>query len=115
MSDSASIEEALERRTQEWRELADERAKAKGHMVELEHFRKVKLALLATEAPDGSEAFKERWARAHPEYEEVVNGYAKAVEDYERADRELFIALKKADLWQTIQANKRAERQQYNG
>ena len=49
-----SFEEKIERKMDEWREIAKKRAKAKAEVVYLEQFRKAKLAILASQAPDGA-------------------------------------------------------------
>lgn len=109
-----TAEEQLEKRMQEWRTLSARRADAKANMVYLEHYRKAKRAELETQAPEGSEASKQRWALRHPDYEKVIAGYSDAVRAFEKLDWEMRIAMRKSEIWQSMQANRRAERSQYN-
>lgn len=108
-----SFEEKIERKMDEWREIAKKRAKAKAEVVYLEQFRKAKLAILASQAPDGSEASRDRWARSHAEYLELLRALAVAVEDFESLDYDLRIRMRHSEIWQTEQANRRSERRQY--
>lgn len=67
-------------------ELARKYSVAKAKRVYLEHFRKSKLAILASEAERddskrySSAASREEYARRHPEYLELLDGLKAAVE-----------------------------------
>jgi hypothetical protein len=107
---------ALEKRIDELRELADKRATAIAERDYLEEFKKSKLAILMAEAEQAgatTNAAQEREARRNKDYLIFLDGYRVAVELAEKLDWELKIALKGADLWQTQQANERAERRAY--
>lgn len=108
-------DERIEQRMIELRRLSGERAQAKRRLVYLEHFRKSKLAILMKAAAfdHKTTAAQEREARAHPEYIELLEGMAEATEEFEKLDWELRISMKGADLWQTLEASKRAERRGY--
>ena len=113
---SGRMSEAIEKRMTELRGLAGEAAKARAEREYLDEFKKSKLAMLmsAAEALGASSvAAQEREARKHPEYLSMLDGLREAVETCERCEWELRIALKGADLWQTLQANERAERRGY--
>lgn len=73
----------------ELRRLGEDYAQANAGANLLEHLRKVLLAKLANGAPDDyrSESARERWAHAHPDYEEHVNQMveARAAADTARA------------------------------
>ena len=110
------MSEAIEKRMTELRGLAKEAAKARAEREYLDEFKKSKLAMLmsAAEALGASSvAAQEREARQHPEYLELLNGLREVAETCERCEWELRIAMKGADLWQTLQANERAERRGY--
>ena len=107
---------ALEERLEELRALGAVAAKARAEREYIDEFKKSKLAMLmaTAETPGAaSVAAQERDARRHPEYLELLTGLKVAVETCERCEWELRVALKGADLWQTQQANERAERRAY--
>lgn len=106
----------LERRMIELRSLAGEAAKARAEREYLDEYKKSKLAMLMSIAEtEGatSVAAQEREARKHPEYLDLLLNLRTAVETCEKHEWELRIAMKGADLWQTLQANERAERRGY--
>lgn len=111
-----TMSETIERRLQELRELAGKYAKAEATRCHLEEFKKSKLAILMKAAErDGYQtaAAQEREARAHPQYIELLDGLKAATEQAEEARWLLKIAETGASLYQTQQANKRAEIKAY--
>jgi len=107
--------EQLERKLTEWRDLSERRAQAKAELTKLEHYRRSKLAMLMKSFAGEftSSAAQEREARAHPEYQEVLDGLAEATESFEKLDWELRISMKGSDLWQTTEATRREEMRAY--
>ena len=106
----------IEKRLHELRLLAGEYAKAQSDREYLENFRHSKLAILMKEADRNgysTAAAQEREARANPEYLSLLDGLKVATEKAERCKWELKIAEMGAGLWQTAQANKRAEMKGY--
>lgn len=85
-------------------------AQAKADRVYLEQFRKTKKALLFQQAPSASVADREAYAYSHPEYQQVLDGIRVAVEEEARLFMLIEAAKLKADVWRTIQSDKRAER-----
>lgn len=91
---------------------APEFAKAKSKRVYLEEFRKSKKALLMKDALlKGIEAAnaQEREAYSHPEYLELLEGLAVAIEVEETLKWHLEAARMRTDIWRTEQANARME------
>ena len=88
-------------------------AKAKAECDYLKHFRKSKLAILkikyAKENLKMSNAGLDDLARADPEYLEVLNGMKEATQISEAAFWELTISKSGIQIWQTKQADRRAE------
>ena len=110
------MSEPIERRLQELREKAAEFAEANATRDYLENFKHSKLALLMKKAErEGytTAAAQEREARANDEYLALLDGLRAASEKAERCRWELKIAELGAGLWQTMQANKRAEMKGY--
>lgn len=100
----------------ELRALGRKAAKARAEREYLDEFKKSKLAILMSEAEQAgvtTVAAQEREARRHPDYLALLDGLKQAVEECEGCEWDLRIALKGADLWQTKQANERAERRAY--
>jgi len=97
------------------KEFAEANAQAKY----LEHYRKSKLAILMAEAevkdPDRykSAASQDAYARRHPEYIELLEGYREAVEVQSYRIWQLKIREMRFSEWQTNQANERAEFKRY--
>lgn len=107
---------AIETRLQELRDIAKKFAKAEADRHYLEEFKKSKLSILmkAFEVEGiKTAAGQEREARAHPDYITLLQGLRTATEEAERLFWELQIARTGAGLWQTQQANQRAERRGY--
>ena len=88
-------------------------AKAKAECEYLKHFRKSKLAILkiryAKDNPKISNAACDDLARADKEYIEVLEGFKVATETSEAAFWELTISKSGIQIWQTKQADRRAE------
>lgn len=61
-----------------------------------------------------SSAAQEREAYAHPEYIDLLAGLEAAIQDAEKLKWELRIAESGMSLYQTLQANKRAEMRHLN-
>lgn len=107
--------DAIEKRMQELREQAREYAKAAADRAYLDEYKKSHLAIIMKryEHDYPSVAAQEREARADGEYLKTLEGLKAATEAAERLGWELRISMKGADLWQTAQANERAERRGY--
>lgn len=108
--------DAIERKTNELRQLAAKYAKAEAQRTYLEEFKKSKLSILmkAFEVEGyASAAAQEREARAHRDYIDLLDGLKSATEDAEKARWELKIAELGAELWRTREASNRAERRAY--
>lgn len=56
---------------------------AKAHMVYLENFRKATLARLRRAAPEKTIDGRDSWARAHPEYLDVLTAQTEAIAAHE--------------------------------
>jgi hypothetical protein len=85
-------------------------AAAKAKRVQLEEFRKIKKALLMSEALKmGTEAAnaQERYAYGHPDYKEVVDGLAAAIEAEESLKWQMEAAKMRCDIWRTEEATNR--------
>lgn len=89
------------------RDTAKPAAQARADREYLDKFMKSKLAMLASGLNEGSEALRDREARKHPEYLEVLDGYKEAV----RRDEEMrFLrdaAHAKIEAWRTFSSNSR--------
>ena len=93
------------------REKAPRYGEAKAQRVYLEEFRKTKKALLMKDAlAQGIEAAnaQEREAYAHPEYQELLQGLAAAIEIEEKLKWHLEAARMRCDIWRTEEASNRA-------
>jgi len=105
-------DEAIERRLGELREKSKQFATAFALKEHLEEFKKSKLAILMKQAETHgytTSAAQEREARANPEYLDLLEGLKVATEQSEALRWELKIAEIGADVWRTLQSNKRAE------
>lgn len=106
----------IERRMHELRETAKKYSVAKAQEAYLDEYKKSKLAILMKQAETQgvtSCAAQEREARAHADYQLLLLDLKSATEESERLFWELQIARMGAGLWQTQQANMRAERKGY--
>ena len=98
--------------------LAAEYAKAESDRTYLENFRHSKLAILMKEAEQEGHktaAAQERQARAHPDYIELLKGLQSATEIAEYCRWKLKNAHMGGSLYQTKQANMRAEMKMCQG
>ena len=91
------------------RDNAKKYAKAKADRVYIEEFRKSKKALLYQESPAGTIAEKEAYAYAHKDYQELLDGLRVAVEQEEGLRWQIEAAKLKAEVWRSLEANKRVE------
>lgn len=110
------MSEEIERPLTYIRDNASSFAKAKSDRVYLEQFRKSKKAMLFVEAEKHgikTVAEREAWAYAHPEYVELLSGLRVAVEQEEKLRILIEAAKLKINLYQTKQADSRAERKAY--
>ena len=106
----------LETRLTELRNLAAEYGKWESKRVYLMEFRKSKKAILMRHAEmDGQKtaAAQERDAYASEEYVDLLKGLEVATEQAVKLKWELVIAQEGIRAWQTLEANKRAERKGY--
>ena len=102
-------EEEVEKCLDFKRDMAVSIAQSMHDKVQIENFRKAKLALLFFKAPSHFKiGEKEHWAYAHKEYLEVIKGLAAAVQEHERLRQLISAADAKIEVWRTIQANHRA-------
>jgi hypothetical protein len=81
---------------------------AKAHMTYMEHLRKTTLARLRRAAPDKTEAGRDAWARAHPEYMEVLNAQTEAISAHETLFWKRIHAEATIESWRTRASNNRA-------
>lgn len=81
---------------------------AKAHMTYMENFRKTTLARLRRAAPDKTEAGRDAWARAHPEYMEVLNAQTEAISAHETLFWKRIHAEATIESWRTRASNNRA-------
>lgn len=72
-------------------------------------FLKSKLAILMNGLNEGSEAMRERVARAHPEYLELLQGYKEAVQADEECRHYRDAAQAKIEAWRTFSSNARGK------
>ncbi|MBQ1559135.1 MAG: hypothetical protein IIZ69_13765 [Pseudomonas sp.] len=110
------MSEEIERPLTFIRDNAVKYAQAKADRVYLEQFRKSKKAMLFTLAErEGIKTVAEReaWAYSHPEYIQVLEGLQAAVEQEEKLRVLIDVAKLKINLYQTKQADSRAERKAY--
>jgi hypothetical protein len=113
--DSMSNEKA-EARLAELRQMSTDFAKAYAERNWLEEMKKSKLAILMKRAEvEGHKtaAAQEREARADAEYLELLSGLKEATEISERLRWHLEVAKLGVAVWQTQNANERAERRAY--
>lgn len=110
------MSEKTEVRLAELRRMSEEFATAYSERIYLEEFRKSKLALLMRQAEhDGHKttAAQEREARAHEEYLDLLVDLKHAIEKSEKLRWHLEVAKMGIAVWQTENANQRAERRAY--
>lgn len=110
------MSEKAEARLAELRQMSEEFATAYAERVYLEEFRKSKLAMLMQDAERAgftSAAAQDREARAHKEYRDLLDNLKVAVEKSEKLRWHLEVAKLGVAVWQTQNANERAERRAY--
>ena len=110
------MSERAEARLAELRQMSEEFAKANAERNYLEEFRKSKLAMIMKRAEvEGHKtaAAQDREARADPEYIELLKGLKSATEVSEKLRWQLEVSKLGVAIWQTQQANERAERKAY--
>ena len=91
------------------RDHAKQYAQAKANRVYLEEYRKtLKARLMATQLGDAVNA-QERYAYAHSEYAELLEGLKVAIEEEENLRWKLIAAQAKIEVWRSLSANQRAE------
>lgn len=91
------------------RDHAKQYAQAKANRVYLEEYRKtLKARLMAEQIGDPVNA-QERYAYAHPEYAELLEGLKVAIEQEENLRWKLIAAQAKIEVWRSLSANQRAE------
>jgi hypothetical protein len=94
------------------RDQAPEMAQAKADRIQLEEFRKSKKALLmrdAERAGHKAAVTQEREAYAHPEYIELLNSLAAAVEREEKMRWLMVAAQLKIEVWRSLESSRRVE------
>lgn len=80
---------------------------AKAHMVYMENLRKVTLARLRRAAPEKTIDGRDSWARAHPEYAEVLTAQTEAIAAHEALFWKRIHAEATLESWRTKSANGR--------
>lgn len=108
--------EKAEARLGELRQMSTDFAKAYAERNYLEEFKKSKLAMLMKKAEmDGHKtaAAQEREARADADYTALLENLKEATEISERLRWHLEVAKLGVSVWQTQNANERAERRAY--
>lgn len=111
-----SVNDKAEARLAELRTMAADYASAYAERNYLEEFKKSKLAMLMKQAEvDGHKtaAAQEREARADQDYVVLLQNLKTATEMSEQLRWHLEIAKLGVAVWQTSQANERAERRAY--
>jgi len=96
--------------------MADKFSTAYAERCHLEEMKKSKLAILMKQAEvEGHKttAAQEREARAHGEYIALLEGLKVATEQSEKLRWQLEVAKLGVGVWQTLNANERAERRAY--
>ena len=92
-------------------------SQAKANRVYLEEFRKSKIAILKNQCESETgiktDCGKDDWARAHPEYLELLEGLREAIQEEEYLKHLIKGCETKIDLYRTEQANQRFERKSY--
>lgn len=116
------MNDAIEKRMHELRDIGRRYAAAKAQREYLDHFRKSQLAILKKRYAllkagqkflYPTDAAQDREARADEEYLEVLTGLKDATEESEALYWELRIAMEGIGIWRTKQASERSERKGY--
>jgi len=82
-------------------------AEAKANRRYLEEYKKTLLAQLFQEAPSGTVADREAWARAHKSYQLVLEGLKDAVKVESELEWRMKAALTKVEVWRSLEASHR--------
>jgi hypothetical protein len=88
-------------------ENAEEAGRARAQMIYMEHFRKSELARLKRESPERTDAGKEAWARAHEDYQVVLDAQWEATRKFEELSWRRTHAEATLEAWRTRSANNR--------
>ena len=104
MIDDGEIERALDY----LRDNAELAAQARANRIYLEEFRKSKKALLMSQSNVEAVNAQERYAYAHPEYQEFLTGLKAAIFEDEKHRFLLAAASAKIDAWRTEQSTLRS-------
>lgn len=110
------MSEKVEARLAELRTMSEQFAKAYADRTYLEEFRKSKLAMLMRDFESkgfSTAAAQEREARASSEYIALLESLKTATEQSEKLRWHLEVAKLGVAVWQTQNANERAERRAY--
>lgn len=110
------MNERIEARLQELRDMAEKFATAYAERNYLEEMKKSRLAVLMKQAEvEGHKttAAQEREARCHADYLALLDGLKVATEQSEKLRWQLEVAKLGVAVWQTQQANERIERKSY--
>lgn len=86
---------------------AAEAGKAKAEATYMTRYRKIVLARLKRDSTEKSDAARETWARAHPEYEAACVAEYAAIERQESLYWQRVAAEATLDGWRTKNANQR--------
>lgn len=88
-------------------ENADAAGQARAQMIYMEHWRKSVLARLKRESPEKTDSAREAWARAHVDYQTVLDAQWEATRVYEALNWKRTHAEATLDAWRTRNANLR--------
>lgn len=88
-------------------ENAEAAGQARAQMIYMEHWRKSELARLKRASPEKTDAAKEAWARAAPEYQVVLDAQWEATRVYESLSWRRTHAEATLESWRTKSANAR--------
>ena len=91
------------------RDHAKQYAQARANRVYIEEFRKTLKARLMSEHIGEPVNAQERYAYAHNEYAELLEGLKAAIEQEENLKWKLVAAQAKIEVWRSLSANQRAE------
>lgn len=110
------MEDPIENRLNELRDIAKRYSKAEAQRSYLEEFKKSKLSMLMKDAEKqgvSSVSAQERDGRMHRDYLVLLEGLREATEEAEHLHWQLKIAMTGAELWRTRESTRRAERKGY--
>lgn len=98
-------DEDIEKALDYLRDSVEEAAQARANKVYLTEFRKTKKALLMQDCNEEAVNAQERYAYAHRDYQEVLQGLKEAVRQDARHEFRRKAAEAKIEAWRTQQAN----------